>query len=77
MRRKDRYEPLFSEREGLRSTPEENSIRQDAPQALREALPQLVYGLGWEPSQLRHVICEVLMVAPDRGNSSDRLDRTG
>ena len=35
MRRKDRYEPLFSEREGLRSTPEENSIRQDAPQALR------------------------------------------
>ena len=68
MRRKDRYEPLFSEREGLRSTPEENSIRHDAPQALREALPQLIYGLGWEPSRLRHVVCQVLMIAPDRGN---------
>ena len=67
----DRNKPLFSEREGVQSTPKEISVRHDAPRALREALPQLMYSLGWTPSQFRHVVCEVLLVAPDRGNWSD------
>ena len=52
------YEPLFSEREGLRATPKEILVRQDAPRALREALPQLAYRLGWEPTRLRYVIAD-------------------
>ena len=71
MRETDQYKPLFSEREGLRATPTGISVRHDAPRALREVLPQLMYGLGWEPSGLRQVVCQVLMVAPDRGNWSD------
>ena len=73
----DRHTPLFSEREGIRSTPKEISVRHDAPRALREALPQLMYSLDWTPSRLRLVVCKVLLVAPDRGNWRDHPNVAG
>ena len=71
MRDNDPFEPLFSEREGFRSASKEIAERHDAPQALRDALPQLAYGLGWTPKQLRRVICQALLVAPDRDSWTD------
>lgn len=68
MRERNGHKALFSEREGLRPKPKEISIRNDAPRALREALPQLVYSFGWAPSRLRYLVCKVLLVAPDRDN---------
>ena len=67
----DQHKPLFSDREGIRSTPKEILVRHEAPKALREALPQLMYGLKWTPTRLRHVVCEVLLVAPNHENWSD------
>ena len=72
MRDNDPFEPLFSEREGFRAASKEIADRHDAPQALRGALPQLAYGLGWAPSRLRRVICQTLLIAPDPGNWSER-----
>ena len=71
MRQNDPFEPLFSEREGFQSTSTEIGVRRDAPQALREALPQLVYALGWTPTRLRRVVCRTLLVAPDRDSWTD------
>ena len=81
MARSQRCEPLFSEREELQSPPKEILVRHEAPQALREALPQLACGLGWGPSGMRGLVCQVPAVAPDHGNwseypnSADEVDR--
>ena len=71
MARSKRYESLFSERQGVQATKREILVRHDAPRALREALPQLAYGLGWGPSGMRLLVCQVLAVAPDRGKWSE------
>ena len=36
-----------------------------------------MYGLDWTPTRLRHVVCEVLLVAPDQGNWSDHPNVAG
>ncbi|MBA2238860.1 MAG: hypothetical protein H0W24_09240 [Lysobacter sp.] len=62
----------FSERFGHRAPDAEITVRDDAPLALRHALPQLVYGLGVQPSALRRIVCGVLLAAPDKSNWTER-----
>ena len=49
----------------------EITIKEDAPQELREFIVMTVYELGYQPSFLRDTICKVLKKAPDRGNWSE------
>lgn len=63
----------FSKRHGFASVEEaEITIREDAPEALRGYLIQLVYECGLKPSELRQLICRALKVLPDKGNWSER-----
>jgi hypothetical protein len=62
----------FSERHGY-SVPEPDiTIREDAPSALRGAIPTAATNAGMGFSDLRQVVCQALTVAPDiRGNWSE------
>jgi hypothetical protein len=62
----------FSSRFGHRAQEKEITIREGAPGGLRGYLVQLMYELGFKPSDLRTVVCRVLKTAPDiRGNWSE------
>lgn len=61
----------FSERHGFCAQHVEISIRFEAPDALRGALPQMCYRLGLKPSELRMALCEQLFLVPDRSNWSE------
>lgn len=62
----------FSKRHGFASVEEvEITVREDAPQELREYLIQLVYECGLKPSDLRHIVCRALKVLPDKQNWSE------
>jgi hypothetical protein len=58
----------FSKRHGHRPTEIEIRFRNEAPQPLRDFIIQLIYDLGYKPSSIRHCICRVLRVTPDRNN---------
>lgn len=58
----------FSKRQGLNNLEKEISIRNDAPQELREYIIQTVESLGCGPAFSRQVICRVLRKVPDRDN---------
>jgi len=58
----------FSKRQGLNNQEKEISIRNDAPQELREYIVQTVESLGCGPAFSRQVICRVLRKVPDRDN---------
>jgi hypothetical protein len=62
---------IFSERQGLSVPDAEITIRDSAPDELREVLPTLCYQVGLRPSDLREWLCELLLQAPDRNNWSD------
>ncbi|AFC26262.1 AbiJ-NTD4 domain-containing protein [Saprospira grandis] len=47
------------------------NIREDAPLCLREAIVQIVYSLGYKPSFLRKIVCQVLKRLPDENNWSE------
>jgi hypothetical protein len=56
----------FSKRQGYRQKEKEITIREDAPTGLREFIPEMVYDLDYEPSNLRTIVCGVLKVRPDK-----------
>lgn len=58
----------FSDRFGYRSSQQEISIREDAPEGLRHAIPLLAEEAGMEPSAMRMVVCRVLLIQPDSTN---------
>ncbi|MEZ4900909.1 MAG: hypothetical protein R2822_03725 [Spirosomataceae bacterium] len=58
----------FSKRHGLNSQEKEITVRQDAPQGLREYVIQTIESLGYGPAHSRQIICRVLRKVPDRNN---------
>jgi hypothetical protein len=55
----------FSKRNNYSSPEKAITIREDAPKELREYLVQTLYILGYIPSTLRKIFCQVLRKAPD------------
>ncbi len=49
----------------------EITVREDAPEPLRVTVLESVRALGWEPSNLRSVICRVLRERPSQSNWSE------
>ena len=60
----------FSHREGHRPTAAQITVREDAPPALRGAIPMIAKETGMGPSAIRGVICQVLLVPEDLDNWS-------
>lgn len=60
----------FSERYGFRGAEAEITIREDAPEEVRDAVLMLGYAAGIGPGGMRDVVCEVLLKRPDPGNWS-------
>ena len=61
----------FSDRQGYRPTAAQITVREDAPAALRGAILMLAEAAGMKPSDMRRVICKVLLVTPDSNNWSE------
>lgn len=63
----------FSKRHGFYSVEEvEITVRNDAPQGLRQFLVQLAYDAGIKPpSTLRTIVCQIMRVSPDKNNWSE------
>lgn len=61
----------FSKREGYSGKEIEITIKEDAPDALRDYIIQTLYALGFTPKQIRPAICQVLRVAPNNDNWSE------
>ncbi len=60
----------FSARFGFRAPDAEITIREDAPEGVRDAITMLGYACGLGPSAMRDVVCEVLLKRPDPNNWS-------
>ena len=61
----------FSHREGHRPTAAQITVREDAPPALRGAIPMIAKEAGMRPSAIRRVICQVLLLPEDLDNWSE------
>lgn len=62
----------FSERMGVRQVKEVPiTVRNDAPYKFRGVLVDLAYECGFQPKQLRSLICKVLRERPDDNNWSE------
>ena len=62
----------FSKRHGFSTVEEvEITVRNDAPDGLRQFIVQLAYDSGFKPSKLRGVVCHLLKIAPDKSNWSE------
>lgn len=62
----------FSKRYGYHESHQtEITIRQDAPYELRGVVVQLAYDCGFQPTDLRALICRVLRKRPDQNNWSN------
>ena len=61
----------FSSRHGYRGEPQEISIREDAPEGVRFAVPLIARGVGIAPKKIRQVVCEALLIPPDPNNWGD------
>ena len=61
----------FSDREGYRPPAAPITIREDAPRELQGAILILAQEAGMGPSDMRDVICQVLLVTPDSSNWSE------
>ncbi|HPT71868.1 MAG TPA: hypothetical protein PLE74_06270 [Candidatus Cloacimonadota bacterium] len=62
---------IFSKRLGHAVIEKEITIRDDAPQGLRDFLVMTIYELSYQPSFVREIVCRVIKKAPDRGNWSE------
>ncbi len=62
---------IFSDRHGYRSRELEITIREDAPEALRYAIPLMAEHIGVTPKFMRRIVCQVLLVPPDPSNWSN------
>ncbi len=63
-------EKPFSTRQGYKREDKQVTVREDAPEELRNAILMLAKKLEMSPHDMRDVICEVLLVAPDPDNWS-------
>lgn len=61
----------FSDRHGYRGMEQEITVREDAPEGLRFAIPRLAAQAGMTPSAMRRALCAVLLVRPDPSNWSE------
>ncbi|WP_348645808.1 hypothetical protein [Methylocystis sp. H15] len=61
----------FSDRHGYGPRDAEITVREDAPEDLRFAVAQIATAAGMSPKTIRNVVCQVMLVAPDRNNWSD------
>ncbi|WP_312408063.1 AbiJ-NTD4 domain-containing protein [Rhizobium sp.] len=60
----------FSDRFGYRASDAKITIREDAPEVVREAITMLGFAFDIGPNGMRDLICEVLLKRPDPGNWS-------
>jgi len=60
----------FSDRHGYRAEEQEVTVREDAPEDLRFAIPLIAKDAGMVPSAMRCVVCHILLVRPDPSNWS-------
>ena len=58
----------FSERHGYRNLNAEITIREDAPEDLRFAIPAIMNEMNIQPKNLREFICTALLKSPDPNN---------
>lgn len=58
----------FSERHGYQAPERDITVREDAPTELREAICPLARQAGLNYSNIRDVVCDTLLVQPDRNN---------
>lgn len=65
-------EERFSARSGYTAHERPITIREEAPIVLRNFIPSAVYKVGYEPSFLRNIVCDVLFEVPDDRNWSER-----
>ena len=62
----------FSKRHGLATVEAvEITVKNDAPDGLRQFIVQLAYDSGFKPSNLRGVVSHLLKIAPDKSNWSE------
>jgi hypothetical protein len=61
----------FSERHGLRGAQREITIREDAPEGLRTAIPLIAQDAGMRPNEMRRLACQILLVRPEPSNWSE------
>ena len=61
----------FSDRHGYRGAEQELTVREDAPEGLRFAIPLIAQEAGMRPGAMRQAVCQVLLVRPDPNNWSD------
>ena len=61
----------FSNRQGYRPPPAQITVREDAPVRLRGAIRLLAQEAGMCPSEIRDVVCRVLLKPPDDDNWSE------
>jgi hypothetical protein len=61
----------FSNRHGYRGGEPEISVREDAPEGLRFAIPLIAQDVGMTPGVMRKTICAVLLQRPNPSNWSE------
>ena len=61
----------FSDRHGYRVADAEITVREDAPEELRQAILMIAKSLGMTPTPMRDIVCQVLLKVPDPNNWSD------
>lgn len=61
----------FSDRHGYRGAELEITVREDAPESLRFAIPLIAQDAGMSPGAMRRIVCAVLLVRPDPSNWSE------
>jgi hypothetical protein len=61
----------FSERLGFKPEQVEISVRNEAPESLREYLVQTVCSLGYESDFMRNLLCQHLKKVPNKNNWSE------
>ncbi|WP_186392748.1 MULTISPECIES: AbiJ-NTD4 domain-containing protein [unclassified Pannonibacter] len=66
----------FSQRFGYRVPDAEITVREEAPEAVRDGILMLGYGAGVGPDGMRELLCTVLLKRPDPNNwSSGNVER--
>ena len=61
----------FSDRHGFRAPDAEITIRQKAPPKLRQAIPRIAKKVGMKLTDVRDIVCDVLLIKPNHDNWSD------
>ena len=63
---------LFSDRHGYQAPDAEITVRYDAPENLRYAIPRIADNAGMDFKRIREIVCNVLVTRPDRENNWSR-----